>query len=118
MKDITIEKMQELESNLEFVTELKAATNVSDVASVLKRYGVELTEEEIQKGYAQTNDILKDLGYLDSDEITPEALDMISGGVNVAVYGLGLFMAAGIAVSPWLWVGGLALMTCGICMKG
>ena len=118
MKEITIEKMQELESNPEFVTELKAATNVSEVAIVLKRYGIEFTEEEIQKGCAQAKGILKDLGYLDSDEISPETLGMVSGGVNAAVYGVGLLMAAGIAVSPWLWAGGLVVMTCGIFMKG
>ena len=118
MKEITIEKMKELEAKPEFIRDLKATTSTSEVASVMEKYGIDITEEEIKEGYFQAKGILEEQGYLESGEFSAKSLEMVTGGLNVPVYMVGLLMAAGIAVSPWLWVGGLIVMSGAIFMKG
>lgn len=115
--EITIDRMKELEQKPEFIRDLQEASSIAAVTGVMEKYGVSVTEKEISEGYLRAKEIFEKEGYLESGELTEKALDAVAGGVNAAVYSVGLLMAAGIAVSPWLWAGGLVVMTAGVFMK-
>lgn len=117
MREISIEKMNELENNLELIRDIKAATSIQEAISVMKKNRIDITEEELKEGYLQAKKIFEEQGYLQSGELSEDALEVVAGGLNTAVYTTGLIMAAGIAVSPWLWAGGLVVMTGAIFMK-
>lgn len=128
MKEITVEMLNKLSADPEFIAGMRAAKTAEDILKVFHHYGVELTMEEFEAGYEQAADILRQKGYLDGDELTEEGMALVVGGVNHGVYAVGM-AAAGIGIGlmatgpiGWtavgLWAGGCAIATSGILLPG
>lgn len=124
MKEITVERMQELSEDQVFMEKMQSAETISEKIQVLSDYGIILTEEEFESACDQAYDILEKNDYIVDGELTEKSLDMVSGGVNVGVcgvgvgvgsYGLLLMMAGG---GPAVWAVGCGIGLIGICMRG
>lgn len=118
MNEVSIERLQELESDLEFRAKIKAAKSTHDVIEIMKEYGIQISEDEFKTGYAQAVERFVEEGYMENGELTERGLEMVTGGVFVPTYLLGIGAAlGGIAMGPAgiaLWLGGLAVATCSI----
>ena len=127
MKEITMEKMQELETDIEFMRKMKAAKSAQEIISIMAEKGIDITEEELTNGYHEALNRFEQNGYMDNGELTEHGLDLVVGGINEGVYGVGF--GAGVAGClllaggpfTWgaaaLWAGGLALMSGSFFMK-
>ena len=60
MKELTVEKLQELENNEEFNAKMEAAKNPQEVMMIMKEYGIEVPTE--------------------NGELDESALDAVAGG--------------------------------------
>lgn len=121
MKEISKEKILELENNQEFKQKLSTVKSIEEALKVFAEYGVELTEEEFEEGYNQATKMLEEQGYIKNDELTEKGLDMVPGGANafvtgvgvgVGTYGLHLLMAG---CGPVTWAAGCAIGVLGLC---
>lgn len=126
MKEITSEKLRELENNQEFLEKLRTVSSSPEAIEVLAEYGVEMTEDELMEGFEKVESILVEKGYMKDGELTESGLDLVSGGVNMWVSGVGiaggsaglLLMMAGVAGGPAVWAAGCIIGAAGIFMKG
>ena len=78
MKEITMEKMQELMNNPEFAAKLRSAKTAEEMVRVFAEYDVQVTEEELKESCKKTLEILNEKGYMDGDELSEEALDLVA----------------------------------------
>ena len=114
MKEITMEKMQELMNNPEFAAKLRSAKTAEEMVRVFAEYDVQVTEEELKESCKKTLEILNEKGYMDGDELSEEALDLVSGGIKWGGYASGLgLMAIGISVGAACPPAGLLLLGIG-----
>ena len=128
MKEVSIELLKELENSQDFAFAMRAAKTEEDVREVLAEYGIELTAEEFAAGCEQAAALFEEKGYLEDGELTENGLDLVAGGLNTAVCGVGIGAGVGglalMMSGPigWgavgLWAGGCALATCGLFVPG
>lgn len=123
MKEITIEKMIELEADQEFIAKLQNASTTEEKLQVFADYGIELTVEEYENACDQAFNLMEEKGYIKDGELTEAGLELVYGGVNVGVSGVGvavgsvglLLMMAGGGWAVWAVGCGIGLL--GICMR-
>ena len=117
MKEITMEKMQELMENQEFTAKIRNAKSGEEMVKIFAEYDVQITEEELKESCKQAVDILREQGYLDGDELTESGLELVAGGAKwgralcgVGIMGGSMGLVAMGAVCPPL---GAAMLVCG-----
>ena len=93
MKEITIEMIQELSNDQEFVKKISETKSAQEMCSVVRGYGVDISVEEIEKGYNEAKVLLVQNGCLENGELTEASLDMVAGGVRAGQFLFGTFMA-------------------------
>lgn len=114
MKEITVEMIRELANDQELAKEISKAKTAQEMQRVMQNYGVEISVEEIEKGYNEAKELLIQNGCLENGELTETSLDMVAGGIRAGQFLFGTFMAMGVmATGPVgiaLWLGGMAVM--------
>lgn len=115
MKEITIEKLQKLEMDQVFTEKVRTAKSAQDLTVVMAEYGIELSAEEIEKGYAKAAELLVQKDYLDNGALSDQELEMVVGGVNAPGFLFGTAVAMGVMaggpVGVALWLGGMTIMS-------
>lgn len=105
MLEITMEKVQELLNNQEFICKMRAAHTENEIAAIMSDYGISMTEEEMAKIIQQTVAWLEETGYLENGELTERGLESVSGcvdwlGWGGSVVGQGVGIAIGTICPP------------------
>lgn len=81
-KMTAIEKLDELKANPEFAEKIAAANSKSELVSVMKEYGIEITDVDAE------NILVNAKKIIDADgEIPDEMLDDVHGGIAMATLG-------------------------------
>ena len=124
MQEQIREKMEMLETDPEFIAKMQRVKTTEDVINLMAEYGVELSEEEFESAYDQSLAIFEEKGYIKDNELTEDYLEMVSGGVNSKVAGVGVvigYIGLGIMTGGgawYLWAAGCAIGAAGCLMKG
>lgn len=107
------EKLNELMNNETFMNKLAETKGNPAILELLREYGVEMTDAELEQAIASGKEILKEKGILlDDDELSEEGLDLVAGGrfnwrsfvcgtivaVGSAAYGNGAGAVLGVAI--------------------
>lgn len=92
-----------LENDEEFGKKVISATSISEEVSLLKEYGIDISEDELQQYGDMALKILKDDGYISEDgELSEKMLESVSGGKGWKIAGLGLGMMGTALLSDYL----------------
>ena len=119
MKEITMEKIEALQNNEEFTSQMAAAKTMDDVLKTMNDNGIELTKEELEAGYEEVLNRCEEKGYANDGELTEEGLELVSGGFFRFHFmsfadRMGMYMAGPNGrVSLLSWAGGCALSILG-----
>lgn len=96
-------KLQELLKDEEFSRRVILATSLTEEVNLLKEYGIEISEAELQSYGEQAMDILKEDGFISEDgELSDEILEQVSGGKGWRLAALGAGMMGTALLSDYL----------------
>ncbi len=96
-------KLQELLKDEEFSRRVILATSLTEEVNLLKEYGIEISENELQSYGEQAMDILKEDGFISEDgELSDDILEQVSGGKGWRLAALGAGMMGTALLSDYL----------------
>lgn len=105
MRNITIEQIQDLMNNQEFMSKLQKTNSINEGILLMRENDITLTAEEVEAGYKKGIAYLEELGYLENGELT---LDQVAGGSKLG-YGVAKLGASAAGVGIGLLLGGVCL---------
>ena len=92
MKEIAVNRMEELAVDQEFVTKFSEAESYEDAYQLLIENGVDCTYEEFREYLDEAETQLREKNLINEDgELSAEMLDMVSGGLpGLVIIGIGV----------------------------
>lgn len=104
------EKIQELQTNEEFMAKLGKVTDVKGYVELFAEYGTEISEKEAENIYKNVAEAKEEMQSGDAAELTEETLDEVSGGAFLT----GTIIICGIAVPKIIAASVAAMVAAGI----
>lgn len=103
------EKIQELQTNEEFMEKLGKVTDAKGYVELFAEYGTKISEEEAENIYKNVTEA-KEMQGEDTAELTEETLDEVSGGAFLT----GTIIICGIAVPKIIAASVAAMVAAGV----
>ena len=114
MNNTKIMKMDSLLNDDAFVNQLQEVSSRNDLLTLFRAHGVDVTDEEFQDMAQEGCTILKEIGHLSDDgELSPELLDLVSGGARWGAALLCFVLAAASAYVGYPQ-GTVIMVVCGV----
>lgn len=104
------EKIQELQTNEEFMEKLGKVHDVKGYVELFAEYGAEISEKEAEDIYKNVTDAKAEMQSGDTAELTEEALEEVSGGAFLT----GTIMICGLAVPKIIAASVAAMVAAGV----